>query len=98
MIECEPNFFKSEINKIETTIANPVIFGATHTQTVSDIIRIGWKFSSEILNLYLLYNKFTIKNVSVCLPIEKEWNIYFLYQNMSNKWECMLIDRCIARI
>lgn len=41
MIECEPNFFKSEINKIETTIANPVIFGATHTQTVSDIIRIG---------------------------------------------------------
>lgn len=62
MIECEPNFLKSEINKIETTIANPVIFGATHTQTVSDIIRIGWKISSEILNLYLLYNKFTIKH------------------------------------
>lgn len=41
MIECEPNFLKSEINKIEKTIANPVIFGATHTQTVSAIIRIG---------------------------------------------------------
>lgn len=35
MIECEPDFFKSEINKIETTIANPVIFGATHTQISS---------------------------------------------------------------
>lgn len=64
MIECEPNFLKSEINKIEKTIANPVIFGATHTQTVSAIIRIGWIFSSEILNLYLLSicNKFTIKH------------------------------------
>lgn len=41
--ECEPNFFfrKSEINNFEKTTANPVNFGATHTQTVSDTIRIG---------------------------------------------------------
>lgn len=41
--QCEPNFFfrKSEINNFEKTTANPVNFGATHTQTVSGIIRIG---------------------------------------------------------
>lgn len=75
MIECEPNFLKSEINKIEKTIANPVIFGATHTQTVSAIIRIGWIFSSEILNLYLLSicnkSQLNMIHVSVCLPMWK---------------------------
>lgn len=40
MFECEPIFFLN-INNIEKTTANPVDFGATHTQTVSDIIRIG---------------------------------------------------------
>lgn len=34
-------FLKSEINNFEKTTANPVNFGATHTQTVSGIIRIG---------------------------------------------------------
>lgn len=40
-LNVNPFFFLSEINTIEKTTANPVDFGATHTQTVSDIIRIG---------------------------------------------------------
>lgn len=74
-------FLKSEINNFEKTTANPVNFGATHTQTVSDIIRIGWIFSSKsyktipINFILLIFNQFTklnMINVSVCLPIEKE--------------------------
>lgn len=98
--ECEPNFFfrKSEINNFEKTTANPVNFGATHTQTVSGIIRIGWIFSSKsyktipINYILLIFNQFTklnMINVSVCLPIKKEWNIHFIKICLTNNKVCL---------
>lgn len=54
--ECEPNFFlKSEINNFEKTTANPVNFGATHTQTVSDrlsSVSVEY-FQAKVIKLYL---------------------------------------------